>query len=83
MQASLGTRQDTARGGSGGARDTLPEQRFADLTGRVVSCYWPIKAEFDLRLWMAARVATILPQPHDIAMGAIVTEEGRQWEAQP
>lgn len=40
-----------------GALDTLLEQRFADLTGRVVSCYWPIKAEFDLRFWMAALAA--------------------------
>jgi 5-formyltetrahydrofolate cyclo-ligase len=27
----------------------------------------------------ASRIATIFPQPHDIAMQAIVTEEGRQF----
>lgn len=37
-----------------GALDRLLEKRFAELAGRVVSCYWPIKAEFDLRFWMAA-----------------------------
>jgi 5,10-methenyltetrahydrofolate synthetase len=31
----------------------------------------------------AAKVPTIFPQPHDIAMDAIVTEAGLQWEAQP
>ena len=31
----------------------------------------------------AARLATIFPQPHDVAMDAIVTEEGRQWMARP
>lgn len=161
-----------------GALDTLLARRFNDLTGRVVSAYWPINAEFDLRFWMAAldargarvalpvvetraaplvfrawrpgaamergywnilvpsadaerrapeimlaplvgwdgagyrlgygggyfdrtltaarprpfvigiglqaaRLATIVPQPHDIAMDAIVTEDGPQWEAQP
>lgn len=159
-----------------GALDTMLARRFADLTGRVISCYWPIKAEFDLRFWMAAldakglrvalpvvetraaplvfrawtpgatmerghwnilvpkadaprlvpeimlaplvgwdgagyrlgygggyfdrtlaaarprpfvigvglqaaRLATVFPQPHDIAMDAIVTEDGLQWEA--
>lgn len=31
----------------------------------------------------AAQRATTFPQPRDIAMDAIVTEEGPQWEAQP
>ena len=31
----------------------------------------------------AARVPTIFPQPHDIAMDAIVTEDGLQWAVQP
>ena len=31
----------------------------------------------------AARLPTVFPQPHDIAMDAIVTEDGLQWEAQP
>ncbi len=173
----VATREAVARA-IAGALNTLLERRFADLTGCVVSCYWPIKAEFDLRFWMAAldakgarvalpvvetraaplvfrawtpgaamerghwnilvpsadaprlvpdimlsplvgwdgagyrlgygggyfdrtlaatrprpfvigvglqaaRLATIFPQPHDIAMDAIVTEEGPQWEAQP
>ena len=30
----------------------------------------------------AARLKTIFPQPHDIAMDAIVTEDGLQWEAE-
>lgn len=29
----------------------------------------------------AARIATIFPQPHDIRLDAIVTEQGLQWEA--
>ena len=156
--------------------DELIGRRFGDVAGHVVSVYWPIKAEFDLRFWMtalhersarvalpvvetrgaplvfrawepgvamerghwnipvpaasspqltpevalapvvgwdgagyrlgygggyfdrtlaalsprpfvigigsqAARIATIFPQPHDIAMDAIVTEAGVQWEA--
>lgn len=159
-----------------GALDALLARRFPDLTGRSISGYWPIKAEFDLRPWMealdakgvrvalpvvetraaplvfrswtpgaamerghwnilvpkadaprlvpeimlaplvgwdgagyrlgygggyfdrtlaaarprpfvigvglqAARLATVFPQPHDIAMDAIVTEDGLQWEA--
>lgn len=172
----VATREAVARA-IAGALDTLLAQRFTDLTGRVVSCYWPIKAEPDLRFWMAAldvkgarvalpvvetgaaplvfrawrpgaamqrghrnipvpsadarlapdimlvplvgwdgagyrlgygggyfdrtlaaarrrplvigvglqvaRLATIFAQPHDIAMDAIVTEEGPQWEARP
>lgn len=156
--------------------DALLARRFGDLSGFVVSCYWPIKAEFDLRFWMTslhergahvalpvvetraaplvfrtwtpgatmerghwnilvpaadaprvapditlaplvgwdsqgyrlgygggyfdrtlasarpspvaigvglqtARLTTIFPQPHDIALDAILTEAGPQWEA--
>lgn len=154
--------------------DALIAERVGTLTGRVISVYWPIKAELNLRFWMnalhargarvalpvvvepgqplifrhwtpearmerghwkipvppatapvltpevtlaplvgwdgagyrlgygggyfdrtlaalsprplvigvgvqASRIATIFPQPHDIAMQAIVTEEGRQF----
>lgn len=173
----VATRESVVRA-IAGTHDALLEQRFADLSGRVVSSYWPIKAEFDLRFWMAtldakgarvalpvvetraaplvfrawtpgtvmerghwdilvpstdaprvvpdivlsplvgwdvagyrlgygggyfdrtlaatrprpyvigvglraARLPTIFPQPHDIAMDAIVTEDGLQWEEQP
>lgn len=172
----VATREAVARA-IADALDALLARRFPDLTARVVSCYWPIKAEFDLRFWMealdargarvalpvvdtraaplvfrawapgaamerghwnipvptadaerltpditiaplvgwdgagyrlgygggyfdrtlaatrprpfvigvglqAARLKTIFPQPHDIAMNAIVTEDGPQWEAQ-
>ncbi|MBK0327518.1 5-formyltetrahydrofolate cyclo-ligase [Rhodobacteraceae bacterium F11138] len=32
--------------------DALLADRFGDLTGQVVSGYWPIKSEADLRPWM-------------------------------
>ncbi|MBY8975973.1 5-formyltetrahydrofolate cyclo-ligase [Rhodobacteraceae bacterium NNCM2] len=32
--------------------DIMLAARFGSLKGRIVSCYWPIKAEFDLRFWM-------------------------------
>ncbi|EYD77435.1 5-formyltetrahydrofolate cyclo-ligase [Rubellimicrobium mesophilum DSM 19309] len=34
--------------------DTFVASRLGDLTGRVVSGYWPIKGELDLRPWMTA-----------------------------
>ncbi len=159
-----------------GHLDTLVARRFGDIAGRVVSGYWPIKGEPDLRPWLeglheqgaivalpvvetraaplvfrrwapgvkmerghwnipvpsasadrvqpeialsplvgwdgegyrlgygggyfdrtlaaarprpfvigvglqAARISTIFPQPHDIGMDVIVTEDGPQWEA--
>lgn len=176
--AQTAAARESVAGAIAGTLDTMLEQRFADLSGRVVTCYWPIKAEIDLRFWMAAldakgarvalpvvetraaplafrawtpgaamerghwnilvpstdaprvvpdivlsplvgwdvagyrlgygggyfdrtlaatrprpyvigvglqaaRLPTIFPQPHDIAMDAIVTEDGLQWEAQP
>ncbi len=34
--------------------DALIARRLGDVAGHVVSVYWPIKAEFDLRFWMDA-----------------------------
>jgi 5,10-methenyltetrahydrofolate synthetase len=33
--------------------DSMLEERFGDPAGRVISAYWPIKGEPDLRGWMA------------------------------
>jgi len=33
--------------------DVLLAARFGPVAGRVISCYWPIKAELDLRFWLA------------------------------
>ncbi len=41
--------------------DHLLAQRFASLSGLIISAWWPIKAELDLRFWLAtlpARGAT-------------------------
>lgn len=35
-----------------GHLDALLAKQFGDLRGRIVSAYWPIKAELDLRHWM-------------------------------
>lgn len=37
--------------------DRLLEDRFPDLSGKVISGYWPIKSEPDLRGWMARCLA--------------------------
>lgn len=37
-----------------GHLDGVIAASLGDLTGRVVSGYWPIKAEFDLRFWLTA-----------------------------
>ena len=37
-----------------GHLDALIARRLGDVAGHVVSVYWPIKAEFDLRFWMGA-----------------------------
>ena len=34
--------------------DALLASLFGNISGRVVSAYWPIKAELDLRFWMQA-----------------------------
>lgn len=47
------------------ALDTLIGSRFPSLTGRIVSGYWPIRSEPDLRTWLgrqrAAGAITALP----------------------
>lgn len=174
-EVSASARAETARV-LAGHLDALIARRVGDVAGRVISVYWPIRAELNLRPWMgtlhrrgarvalpvvervaaplvfrawepdtamerghwnipvpppsaptlvpdiavaplvgwdgggyrlgngggyfdrtlavlsprpfvvgvgieAARLATIYPQPHDIAMDAIVTETGTRWEA--
>lgn len=37
-----------------GHLDVFLAARFGDLRGRIVSAYWPIKAEFNLRHWITA-----------------------------
>ncbi|MBG1233409.1 5-formyltetrahydrofolate cyclo-ligase [Aestuariivirga litoralis] len=32
--------------------DALLGQKYGDVSGLIVSAYWPIKAEYDLRFWM-------------------------------
>lgn len=37
--------------------DTLLSQRFTSLEGLTISAWWPIKAEIDLRFWLAGLAA--------------------------
>jgi 5,10-methenyltetrahydrofolate synthetase len=37
--------------------DQLLDQRFPSLGGLIISAWWPIKAELDLRFWLAALAA--------------------------
>ena len=49
----VATRQSAAQA-IAGHLDTLLARRFPNLNGLIISAWWPIKAELDLRFWLAS-----------------------------
>ena len=49
--------------------DHLLAQRFPDLNGLIISAWWPIKAELDLRFWLT----TLAPRGAVAALPVILT----------
>lgn len=64
----LTTRQ-TAAADIASHLDTLLTQRFNSLNGLIISAWWPIKAELDLRFWLAT-----LPQKGATAALPVITQ---------
>ncbi|MDZ4094619.1 MAG: 5-formyltetrahydrofolate cyclo-ligase [Paracoccaceae bacterium] len=49
--------RQTAAGAVAGHLERLLARRFANIEGLTISAWWPIKAELDLRFWLAGLAA--------------------------